>query len=570
MIVNASPAPARGLRGRVARAALGALALAATAGPAFPEAPARTIEGARPVEAPADLDKSRGELDLRRDFGARGDGKADDTRALQAFLDACVATSNRCFAPPGTYLNDGVTLDASKRNIGIVIRGSGAGATIWKLRPGAKGHALTIVGAGGYGNQSRTRLADLTIDGSGVGLDGIHFADRGGDARDLGAYNQGADLRDMTIKFTGRDGIYVGRNVNAGQTFNVWVAHPGRNGLTLIAGADWRFTNSQFYGAQRAGIAVAGIADNGAGLARIATGRPHGLASGTAIDLWGLNGARELQGHWIVDAVDATHLDLRGSAYRPGWANNGWVVPALEIKALARGPNTAPTTGPGTGSGTAGENSVRVTLGLPHGLRNGDQVYVRDVTSTPVNGHWIVTVVDERTLDLQGAKLFKPYAGGGTLRPATFGVAIVNTASNFFSDCTIYSSMIGFSVTSNSGNITKFTGGEINGNWMGGFSIASLGNFAPNAIQNVQLASNSAIRGGAYSDILLMDTGATSIVGNEFVLQGVPSRNLVEAISPTDSITWFGNAYTTNERARPYAEAPLGNVKANSPDRRGD
>lgn len=519
------------------------------------QAQAQPAEATRgPPPGPGEGEPRRADLDLRQDFGARGDGKSDDTGPLQAFLDACVTTGRRCTAPGGTYTHTGLTLDTARRTGGVVIEGAGAGATVWKSRPGSKGHALTILGSGGYGNQSRPRIADLTIDGSGIGLDGIHFSDLGGDARSLGGYTQGADLRDMTIRFAGRDGVYVGRNVNAGQTFNLWVAHPGRNGVTIAGGGDWRFLNSQFYGAQRAGLPITAMADGGSGAARVTTARPHGLASGTTVDAWGMNGGVGARGTWRVSVVDATRLDLVGSTYTGDWANNGWIVPVLPIANAERSP----------------EGAVRLTTTQPHGQRTGDQVFVRDVLGTPANGHWIVTVVDERTVDLQASTFFKPYGSGGTLRPASFGVAIASTASNFFSDCTIYSSMLGLSVTSNSGNMFRFSGGEINGNWIGGLSIASLGYYAPNAVTNAQLASNSAIKAGAYSDILLMNTGATAILGNQFVLQGGPSKYLVEAIAPTDSITYAGNAFATHDGARPFALGQVNGAKIKPADGRGE
>jgi hypothetical protein len=43
-------------------------------------------------------------LNLRRDFGAKGDGVADDTAAVQAALDSAVVHSNAVvFVSPGTY-----------------------------------------------------------------------------------------------------------------------------------------------------------------------------------------------------------------------------------------------------------------------------------------------------------------------------------------------------------------------------------------------------------------------------------------------------------------------------------
>jgi len=45
-----------------------------------------------------------------RDYGASGDGVADDTAAIQAAVDAAVVTGSQVYFPPGNYLTDTISL----------------------------------------------------------------------------------------------------------------------------------------------------------------------------------------------------------------------------------------------------------------------------------------------------------------------------------------------------------------------------------------------------------------------------------------------------------------------------
>src|SRR5436190_12758771 len=58
-----------------------------------------------------------------RDFGAKGDGKADDTAAIQAALDHAAKASPICFLPPGLYrINGSLTVPA-----GVTLSGASGG-----------------------------------------------------------------------------------------------------------------------------------------------------------------------------------------------------------------------------------------------------------------------------------------------------------------------------------------------------------------------------------------------------------------------------------------------------------
>jgi hypothetical protein len=143
-------------------------------------------------------------LDARRDFGARGDGSADDTEAIQRTIDAAAAASGDAIAylPTGRYLITS-TLRITGRD--YVVSGSGwCTQLIWKGPPDG-----TMVEVR---DPQHITLEDLMI--------GAH---------DAGAMNNGIDI-DQLGSTNGShmtyDGIYV---------FGMYQKAPLRKGL--------RFTN---------------------------------------------------------------------------------------------------------------------------------------------------------------------------------------------------------------------------------------------------------------------------------------------------------------------------------------
>jgi len=100
------------------------------------------------------------------DFGAIGDGIADDTAAIQAALDEIKIRKGTLYLPPGTYkLNaTGIHLiDASD----IIIKGAGMGATIID---GSAVNTISVFVLGNASGQPATcqniKLADFTIFGN--------------------------------------------------------------------------------------------------------------------------------------------------------------------------------------------------------------------------------------------------------------------------------------------------------------------------------------------------------------------------------------------------------------------
>jgi hypothetical protein len=111
-----------------------------------------------------------------KDYGARGDGRANDAAAIQAALDATSARSpggGLVFLPSGTYHlgTTGLSIPAGRRGVRIV--GSSRSATV--LTYSGSAYALTV----GASSADTTDffLSDLTIDitRGAAGSGGIHF-----------------------------------------------------------------------------------------------------------------------------------------------------------------------------------------------------------------------------------------------------------------------------------------------------------------------------------------------------------------------------------------------------------
>ena len=188
-----------------------------------------------------------------KSFGAKGDGSTNDTTALNNWLSALATYSQGGFAPTGVYMHSGLTLTTAN-GIGPVIRGFGAGFTIFRTIIGTTNPILTYSGGGGFGMQGQPTFQDLTFDGNNYNSGhGVYVTASGG-------YPESPNMRNVTILKPGLDGLYLGTGAGAGSWFNVMVAHPGRHGLNLINAADNVFINCSFYGASNAGFAASATA----------------------------------------------------------------------------------------------------------------------------------------------------------------------------------------------------------------------------------------------------------------------------------------------------------------------
>lgn len=161
-------------------------------------------------------------LDLKRDFGAKGDGEADDTAALQAAIEA---SSNRgraggtavLFIPNGTYrVTSNLVIHAA---VGPWVYGESRDGVVLRLADGVGSNVTAVLRT--HPSDTQATSADffmrnfrhLTIDvGNNPSVDGVRWYG-----------NNSSILKDIRVTGTGRVGI------NAG-----WL---GQNGPSLVQDA---------------------------------------------------------------------------------------------------------------------------------------------------------------------------------------------------------------------------------------------------------------------------------------------------------------------------------------------
>jgi hypothetical protein len=102
-------------------------------------------------------------LDARQ-FGAKGDGKANDTAALQRAIDDAAKKSGAVFLPPGDYLTGEIHMRPGIALIGVPAWNySGPGGSVLRLADADSNCLLNLTDAGG------TTIDGLALDGGGLG-----------------------------------------------------------------------------------------------------------------------------------------------------------------------------------------------------------------------------------------------------------------------------------------------------------------------------------------------------------------------------------------------------------------
>jgi hypothetical protein len=194
----------------------------------------------------ASPEKVSGELIDARKAGAAGDGKTDDTQALQRAFDAAAENSGGVFIPPGVYLTNELHVRAGTAIIGVAAWNySGPGGSVLRLATGDSKCLVNLTDARG------SSIEGLALDGRDLG-NGIHGVSL--DRTVWGKHEDGFRIdRCQVNRFTGH-----GANLACVWAFSVrhcMFAYNKGDGLNL-RGWDGFLIDNWFSGNQRAGFAA--------------------------------------------------------------------------------------------------------------------------------------------------------------------------------------------------------------------------------------------------------------------------------------------------------------------------
>ncbi len=181
-----------------------------------------------------------------RDFGAAGDGKADDTTAIQKALDAAAETRATVLIPPGTFLASGVKL---RPHTGL------AGAPTWSYRDFG-GSILRLADGDAPCLLDLTGAVGVTLNG--LCLDGGKLPGRTHgvmvDKDDYGEQEDNPRIERCRISHFSGDAVHLGR-IWCFSVRHCMLSHSGGDGLR-VRGWDGFILDNWFSGNGGAGYAA--------------------------------------------------------------------------------------------------------------------------------------------------------------------------------------------------------------------------------------------------------------------------------------------------------------------------
>jgi hypothetical protein len=272
-----------------------------------------------------------------RDYGAVGDGVADDAGAIQAAINAAqaagggvvrlgprryrvaaaelVVRENVCLegpvfpggqrpganygSIPGSILLSPtrtirVMRGATLRSVAVIRDGISAPPANMRaaiaLRAAMAGTAITI--GDGSGTHHDALVEDVLV----LGFDLALRADN----------SQRVNIRRM--RGDNRNGIWLSRTYDISRIHDVHF---------------WPFLTGNLGGVSLVQATVTNVANNGAGLIRITTSAAHNLVTGDLVNVFGVNGIAGANTRATATVVDATRIDLDGSSFVGSYAGGG-------------------------------------------------------------------------------------------------------------------------------------------------------------------------------------------------------------------------------------------------------
>lgn len=211
--------------------------------------------GSRPGQASGPLS---GRLVDAAAFGAIGDGRNDDTLALQRALEAAVADRNggTLIIPPGDYrVTRPLRIETRDRPAGNITRACAIQAQGARIVSAIR-TADPVLEIVSHSVVRFLRIDGLEIQGNGTEGHGLVLT-----CLRRGRYIYNFSLRDVIVQGCGGDGCRMTGNVFEGQVFNSYFRDNGGNGVTLSHGPeDTVLSAVHFYGCVFGGNRVHGVA----------------------------------------------------------------------------------------------------------------------------------------------------------------------------------------------------------------------------------------------------------------------------------------------------------------------